>query len=220
LSSALHDAPDPIHDADDSSSDTRNVFAARGRATKRKADPATVATGAPWVKNGIDYGPARAAFKDLAAWALDLVDREVADDRADKRRVRNVRRALLGTASREPSARDVMFTAQVLARVLDRDLALGLADQLAIFEQLDLSTDVLPLWSPTPRASTPLDGRTPTRIPTPAHAEPPPTTTVRIRLETVPTVQIDAPTPPPLRFCDECGFVHELGDHVRYRNAA
>lgn len=212
--------PDPIHEADDSSSDTWNVFAARGRATKRKADPATVATGAPWVKNGIDYGPARAAFKDLAVWALDLAEREVADEPADKRRIRNVRRSLLGTASREASARDVMFTAQVLARVLDRDLALGLADQLAIFEQLDLSTDVLPLWLPRPRASTPLEGRTPMRIPTPARAEPPPTTTIRIRLETVPTVQIDAPTPPPLRFCDECGVVHELGDHVRYRNAA
>jgi hypothetical protein len=26
--------------------------------------------------------------------------------------------------------------------------------------------------------------------------------------------------PPPLRFCDECGHVHELAHHVRYRNAA
>jgi hypothetical protein len=216
----LRDEPDPTHELDDAGSDTWDAFAARGRATRRKADPATIATGAPWVKNGIDYGPARAAFKDLAVWALDLAEREVADEPADKRRIRNVRRSLLGSASREPSARDVMFTAQTLARVLDRDLALGLADQLAIFEQLDLSTDVLPLWLPTPRASTPLEGRTPTRIPTPARADPPPTTTIRIRLETVPTVQIDAPTPPPLRFCDECGVVHELGDHVRYRNAA
>jgi hypothetical protein len=29
-----------------------------------------------------------------------------------------------------------------------------------------------------------------------------------------------APVPPPLRFCDECGYVHEPGDHVGHRNAA
>jgi len=220
LSSASLKTPDPIQGADGLGFDSWDAFAARGRATKRKADPATAATGAPWVKNGIDYGPARAAFKDLAVWALDLAEREVADVPADKRRICNVRRSLLGTSSREPSARDVMFTAQILARVFDRDLGLGLADQLAIFEQLELSTDVLPLWSPTPRAPTPLDGCTPTRIPTPERAEPP-NATVRIRFEVMPTPRVGASTPPPLRFCDECGYVHEPGAHVgHYRNAA
>ena len=189
---------------------------ARGRATRRKADPTTVASGAPWVKNGIDYGPARAAIKDLADWALGLAEREVSDDPADLKRIRNVRRAIDGRATREPSTGDVMFTAQVLARVFDRDLGLGLADQLAIFEQLELSTDFLPLECPAPHAPTPLHGV----IPTPTRSEPP-MVTVRIRLEPLPVMRSDARTPPPLRYCEDCGRIHELGDHIHlHRNAA
>lgn len=216
--------PSNAHSSDESLDDFDDTFKpdmyARGRATRRKADPKATASGAPWVKNGIDYGPAGAAIKDLAAWALDLAEREVDEDPSDLKRIRNVRRALLGRSSREPSSRDVMFVAELLARVFDRDLGLGLADQLAIFEQLELSTAFLPLELPTPRAPTPLHGRIPTRIPSPTSAEPT-TATVRIRLEPVPVVRIDARTPPPLRYCDDCGRIHEPGDHVHlYRNAA
>ena len=213
------DLSESIGELDDCGDDTWDAFAARGHATMKTANPATVAARAPWVKGGVDYGPARAAFKDLAVWALDLAERDVADVLADRKRIRNVRGAILGNTSREPSTRDVMFTAQVLARVFDRDLGLGLSDQLAIFEELDLSTDVLPLWLSTPRAPTPLEGRAPTRIPTPAHTEPV-TTTVQIRFETVSAARIGASPPPPLRFCDECGYLHEPGEHVHYRNAA
>lgn len=208
----------------DVSDDPDDIFEsgywARARATRRKAAPATIASGAPWVKNGNDYGPARAAITDLAVWALDLAERQVSDDPADCKRIRNVRRAIVGSTTRAPSAGDVMFTAELLARVFDHDLNLDLADQLAIFEQLELSTDFLPLWSTAPRATTPLHGRTPTRLPTPTRAESP-TCTVRIRLDAVPKVRIDARTPPPLRYCEECGRIHESGDHVQqYRNAA
>jgi hypothetical protein len=172
------------------------------------------------VKNGIDYGPARAAIKDLADWALGLAEREVSDDPTDLKRIRNVRRAIDGRATREPSTGDVMFTAQVLARVFDRDLGLGLADQLAIFEQLELSTDFLPLESPAPHAPTPLHGVIPTRVPTPTRGEPR-IATVRIRLEPLPVMRSDARTPPPLRYCEDCGRIHELGDHIHlHRNAA
>lgn len=219
-SKTAHASPPPHESIDDFDDTFKPDMYARGRATRRKADPKTTASGAPWVKNGVDYGPARAAIQDLAAWALDLAEREVDEDPSDLKRIRNVRRALLGRSSREPSTRDLMFVAELLARVFDRDLGLGLADQLAIFEQLDLSTAFLPLEMPTPRAPTPLHGRIPTRIPAPTSAEPP-TATVRIRLEPVPIVRIDARTPPPLRYCDDCGRIHELGDHVHlYRNAA
>lgn len=212
---------DPDTDLDAFEIDLLDSFAARGRATKKKAKHATIAAGAPWVKRGIDYGPARAAFKDLATWALDLAEREVADVAADRRHVRSVRRAVLGVSDREPSATDVMVTAEVLARVLDRDLGLDLSDQLAIFDQLELSSDFLPMWLPAPRASTPLDGRTPLRSPAPAKNERP-TPTVRLRIELGATAPSTARTPLPLRFCEDCGYVHEPDDHVRhgYRNAA
>jgi hypothetical protein len=204
----------------DEADDALSNMYARGRATRRKPDPTIAASGAPWVKNGIDYGPARAAINDLADWALGLAEREVSDDPADLKRIRNVRRAFDGRATREPSTRDVMFTAQVLARVFDRDLSLGLADQLAIFEELELSTDFLPLESSAPRAATPLHGRIPTRIPTPTRTEPP-VATVRIRIEPLPATRIESRTPPPLRYCEDCGRIHELGDHVHlHRNAA
>ena len=209
----------------------------RRRATKKKADPATAAARVPWIEDGIDYGPALAAFDDLATWALDLAEREVAETPADRKRVQKVRRSILGDGNRAPVS-DLLFTAQILARVFDRDLDLGLADQLAIFEELDLALDPLSLLVPRMSSPTPLGARTPTRIPTPesvAHASP----TVRIRFETPRSSRVGAPmpplsfmssqspmrsaaaptTPPPLRFCDECGYVHEPGDHLYRRTA-
>lgn len=200
-------APVPSQDSSDPDGEADavvNDMWLAARATKKKAKPEAVAARVPWVKRGIDYGAARAGFKDLATWALDLVEHEVADVPADCKRVRNVRRAILGTSGRAPSAADARFTAEILARVLDRDLDLDLGDQLAIFEQLELPIEFLAMWSPAPRASTPLDGRAPSRIP--PVSEPPSST---------------PPAPPPLRFCDDCACVHEPGDHLRhYRIAA
>jgi hypothetical protein len=218
-----------------SSSDT----AARGRATKKKAAPATIAAGAPWVEDGIDYGPARAAVEDLVGWVLDLAEREVDGDPADIKRIRKVRRSFHNGLDGRVPVDDLIFVGQILARVFDRDLGLGLADQLAIFEKLELDTDVLPLWAPMPRrqSSTSVSGLTPTRVPTqPAARTSMPT--VRIRFEGPASPRVPAPSaipccragtaptpnrkaPPPLRFCDDCGYVHEPGDHVfQRRNAA
>jgi len=219
-----------------SSSDTP----ARGRATKKKAASATVAAGAPWVEDGIDYGPARAAVEDLVGWALELAEREVDGDPADIKRIRKVRRSFVNGFDGRVPVDDLIFVGQILARVFDRDLGLGLADQLAIFEKLDLDLDALPLWAPMSHrpSSTPLRGLTPTRVPAPAPVERAPMPTVRIRFEgpssprvpaapTIPCCRAGStPTPshkapPPLRFCDDCGYVHEPGDHVfQRRNAA
>ena len=207
------------------SSTTKPTRAARGRSAGKPAAPAAVAARAPWIEDGIDFGPARAAVDDLVNWALDLAELEVDGDRADLKRIRKVRRAFLSDVASNVAVSDLIFVAQILARVFDRDLGLGLADQLAIFDKLDLDTDLLPL-SPMPRRPTPLGAVIPTRMPTPGPVERRPTPTVRIQFATPASLRV-APSarshtaPPPLRFCDDCGYVHEPGDHVfQRRNAA
>ena len=117
--------------------------------------------------------------------------------------MRNTRRFLLariaGKDQRMP-IEDVIFTASLLARIFDDDLGLGLTDAISIFDTLDLPADVIPV-APRPRPTTPA---------TAAH-------------RTRPEARLPHPVvlvPPPLRFCDECGYVHEPGPHVGYRNAA
>lgn len=219
------------------SSRSSSNTAARGRATKKAAAPATIAARAPWVEDGIDYGPARAAVEDLVGWVLELAEREVDGDPADVKRIRKVRRSFVNDFDGRVPVDDLIFVGQILARVFDRDLGLGLADQLAIFEKLDLDTDVLPLWAPIPRRHSAAShgAVTPTRMPAREPVERTPMPTVRIRFEgpaspRVPaspccragTAQTPSPkAPPPLRFCDDCGYVHEPGDHVfQRRNAA
>jgi hypothetical protein len=145
----------------------------------------------PWIDDDIDYGPANAAVLDLATWALDIAERDVADSPADRRRVRNTRRYVLarldGKHTRRLPVEDVIFTASLLARIFDDDLGLDLSDAFTIFDTLDLPTELVPV--PRPMRPT-------ARAPRPhVHA------------------------PPPLRLCDECGYVHEPGLHAG-RNAA
>ena len=144
---------------------------------KKKASPAVAAARAPWVLDGIDYGPARAAAHELANWALDIADRAVDDWPLGQAHVRNARRfvtaRIAGCDARHVSTEDIVFTAELLARIFDEDLDLGLTDALAILEALELPLDMLAM-----------DRRV------------------------------------PLRFCDECGYLHEPSDHVRHRNAA
>ena len=109
-----------------------------------------------------------------------------------------------GTRSRAASMDDVMFTARLLARIFDEDLGLGLTDVLTIFDTLELPSEVVPVRSYAPRTqrstSSMLHALTRTIAPMAAAQH--------------------AAMPPLLRFCDECGYVHEPGDHVRHRNAA
>ena len=99
---------------------------------------------------------------------------------------------------RGASIDDVMFTARLLARIFDEDLGLGISDALTILDSLELPTEVLPFPIFTPRTTQSLSNVVPLRARSASRA-----------------VQ-----PPPLQFCDECGYVHEPGDHVRHRNAA
>jgi hypothetical protein len=178
------------------------------RSSKKKASPAVVAARAPWIRNGIDYGPARAAILDLATWALDIAERAVADWPAGRAHVRNTRRLvearIAGKRPRGASIDDVMFTARLLARFFDDDLGLDLSDALTIFDILDLPIEVVPVSSYAPRPT-----RTATSV---LH------TLTRNTAPIAPAAR--ATVPPPLRFCDECGYVHEPREHVRHRNAA
>lgn len=122
-----------------------------GRA-KKKAGSALAAAKAPWIDGDIDYGPAAAAARDLATWALDLAERDVDDWPEARKRIRNARRfvlARLGGKDRRMPVEDVIFTASLLARIFDDELDLDVADAFEIFGALDLPTDVVPVRAPT-----------------------------------------------------------------------
>jgi len=157
--------------------------------SKKKASSALAAAKAPWIDGDIDYGPAAAAARDLATWALDVAERDVGDWPEARKRIRNTRRFVLARIAgkdRRIPVEDVIFTASLLARIFDDDFDLDVADAFEIFGALELPTDVVPVRAPT--RGQPLSPR--------------------------------SFVPPPLRLCDECGHVHELGQHVGYRNAA
>lgn len=188
----------------------RTTTSSRKPPTQRAASPALASSGAPWVRNGIDYGPARAALSELARWALDIAARNVEDWPWALARVENTRGAIsghfTGLSSREASTEDIVFTAQLLARIFDDDLGLDLSDALVILEALDLPVDALPLADRGRRARC---GTCPMSSGPAAPVAP-----------IVPMRPFKTPPPPPLRLCDDCGYVHEPGEHVRYRNAA
>ena len=102
----------------------------------------------PWVTGDIDFGPAVAAVQDLAAWAFDLAARDVDDWPEGRRRVRNARRFVLGRLRGKDVHRtpyeDVLFTAGLLARILEDDLHLPLVHVVAALDRIGLPTEVVP----------------------------------------------------------------------------
>jgi len=172
------------------------------RRRPKKATPAAVASKAPWIRNGVDYGPLYVAGRDLVAWAFDLAARDVEDWPVGKRHVTNARRYVRAAMNHKPippgvSEEDVAFTAELIARRLDEDLELGLGDVLSIFQLLDLPIELVPALALYAVRVEPLSTK-----PSPMKASSP------------------RWPPPSLRFCDECGYVHEPGLHLGYRNAA
>jgi hypothetical protein len=174
---------------------------------RKKPSPAVAASRAPWIVDGIDYGPARAAVRDLANWALDIAECAVDDWPVGQVHVRNTRRfvtaRIAGKEPRRVSVDDIWFTAELLARIFDEDLGLGLSEALTILETLELPFDAVPV----PRRA----ARTPTLMP------------LRATLHTLAKSAMSASSAAaiaPLQFCDECGYVHEHSDHIRHRNAA
>ncbi len=154
----------------------------------------------PWVTGDIDFGPAVAAVHDLAAWALDLAARDVADWPEGGRRVRNARRFVLGRLRGKDVHRtpyeDVLFTAGLLARILEDDLHLPLVHVVAALDRIGLPTEVVPLVPHARRAAAAMYPSAPISPlrPRPAAA---------------------AVAPAPVDVCDECGLWCP-----RYRNAA
>jgi len=113
------------------------------RATARAATP-----------DEIDYGPVADAVHDLAGWAFDLAERDVAGWPEGRRRVRAARQFVLahlrGERPRRGPFEDVLFTAGLMARIFEADLRLSMADMVAILDRLGFPTEVGPLM---PRAA-------------------------------------------------------------------
>lgn len=154
----------------------------------------------PWIQDGIDYGPAIVAIHDLAAWAFDVAERDVAGWPEGVRRVHTARRFVLarirGKRARRVPFEDVVFTAGMLARIFDSEMRLGMTEVVAILDALHLPTELVPL---SPRSAS----RTAAMRPTPraqgsAFRPPFPCTSVSAGPE--PDGIDDA--------CDECGEVH------------
>jgi len=155
-------------------------------------------TAHPWVIGDIDFGPAVAAVHDLAAWAFDLAARDVADWPEGRHRVRNARRFVLGRLCgkdvRRTPYEDVLFTAGLLARILESDLHLPLTHVVAALDHLGLPTEVVPV---VPRARRRNAAMYPSSPVSPLRPRPPIAQT------------------PELDVCDECGLWCP-----RFRNAA
>ena len=204
-----------------SSRSPKSARVVRNMKKRKKASPAVAAARAPWIFNGVDYGPARTAVRDLATWAFDLAESHVDDWPAARSHIRKTRQLIeariLGKRSKHEGAvtvDDIVFTAELIARILDEDLGLSVSEALTILDKLELPLDAVAVHRPAPRArdlsalAPVLASITPLIMPT---------------LQTLAkTATHSAPATPvaPLRLCDGCGYVHEQGDHVRHRNAA
>jgi hypothetical protein len=103
----------------------------------------------PWVIGGIDYGPAIATVRELSAWAFDLAARDVADWPSGQRRVQTAHRFVLdrlrGTYRRAAPFEALLFTAELLARIFEADLHLGMSEMVTILDRLGLPTELVPL---------------------------------------------------------------------------
>lgn len=181
----------------------------------KKPSPAVAASRAPWIFDGIDYGPARAAVRDLANWALDIAEKSLDDWPAARVHIRKTRKfieaRIAGKRSNAASADDIMFTTDLLARIFDEDLGLGISEVLAILDALELPVDAVPM----PRHARHAPSLA-SFVPMLASITPMIAPTLRAIAHAMPTGVPVAP----LRFCDGCGYVHEVGEHVRHRNAA
>ncbi len=188
----------------------RTLHPHAGNAGKRATVPAagrdarTGPPGHPWVIGGINYGPAIAAVHDLAAWALDLAARDVADWPEGQRRVHAARRFVLaclrGKRTRGVPIDDVLFTAGLLARIFEADLHLPMSDMVAIFDRLGFPTEAVPLRPRAPSAAC-------------RPQDPPISPITPLR----PRPGAGAARPAPADACDGCGQL-QLG--ARFRTAA
>jgi hypothetical protein len=197
-----------------SSSSRSSSSPRRGRGT-RKAAPARDTASAPRAGDPIDYGPVRAAVRALATWAFDLAARDIAEDPDGLRRVETARQLVLAQLDDKPAPRgaslaDVQFATLQIARLVDRDLKLGIGGHLDLIEMFEhRASDLLPDALATARKrragkreNTDVSGVVITLCP------PGP----------VPEESLTAGfSPPRLRFCEDCGVVHEGSDHIPLR---
>lgn len=102
----------------------------------------------PWNRERGE-GPAYVSVHDLAAWALAIAERDIADWPAGRCHVRSARRfvraRLRGRRARDTAAEDLEFTAALLARIFDDELHLSATDVIAVLDALGLPTEVVPI---------------------------------------------------------------------------
>lgn len=187
----------------------------RGRGVRKPAPRRDAAT-SQHVADLIDYGPARAAVRALVTWAFDVAERDVAGDEIGLRRVENARQLVLSQLDDKPAPRvasfaDVQFTTLRIARLIDRDLKLGIGEHLDLIEMLEqrasslLGETIAGVSPPRParkRENTDVSGVVITLCPPGPAPEPSLTASF---------------SPPRLRFCEDCGVVHEGSDHIPFR---
>jgi hypothetical protein len=184
----------------------------------KKPSPAVAASRAPWIFDGIDYGPARAAVRDLANWALDIAEKNIDDWPAARLHIRKTRKfveaRMAGKRSSAASTEDILFTTELLVRIFDEDLGLGISEALTILDALELPSEAVPMPRYQKRASS-IASFAPMLASLSSSIAPTLRTLTKFAKPTATRVQVA-----PLRFCDACGYVHEVGEHVRHRNAA
>jgi len=197
----------------------------------RKAAPPGHDTTAPRAGDAIDYGPARAALRALATWAFDLAARDLTADPDGLRRVENARQLVLAQLGDKPAPRgaslaDVQFSALRIARLVDRDRQLGIGGHLDLIEMLEqhASNDHLDLIEMLEQHAGNQLAEARARMRQQRSTGKRENTDVRgvvITLCPPGPVPEQSPTvgfmPPRLRFCEDCGAVHEEGDHVALR---
>ena len=182
---------------------------------RKKASERIAAAGAPWIRGGIDYGPMRAALQDLSDWVFNIAESSVEDWSSARAHIRATRRyvdaQIHGYRARRVTIEDVMFTAQLLARIFEADLGLDMSDALTILNSLALPTEVVAVARPSRSAREPSMSHT---------VDPDPQLGRRVASSITSSTMSTPASVPPLRWCDDCGVVHELGAHLGHRNAA
>jgi hypothetical protein len=134
----------------------------------------------------------------LAGWAFAVAAHDVADWPAGMRHVRGARRfvrdRMRGRTLRRTAIEDLEFTARLLARIFDAELALSALDAIMVLDALGLPTDAVPLVERRAARA---------RVTRPA-----------------PTTPVTPLCRPPAAAADDSDLTSALPNEPRFRNAA
>jgi hypothetical protein len=112
--------------------------------SRTRKDPSAPDYPLPWIVGGIDVGPAALPVAEIVTWAFELVADVVSDWPEARERVERAQACLAGEAARA-SDDDLEFAADLIARTLEADVGVSMADVVAILDRIGLPTDAVPL---------------------------------------------------------------------------